>query len=262
MNLSVGTPDCMFVYADNNLFEVNRYIKKSEIYNNNSYMRITYNDALEFNSSSGEKIKFALIRTKIKFILYNCDYERNTYGELIDVSISHKDTFDIMYFFNNLKNNITRYRLEYNDKNLYFIGPSLEYMIKELENILFKVNILPWYDEKYKKRINRLMYLYFVELFIKLDNSYDRYTTLNKLKDELLNKSFVKIETNLKIDNLITNIIAIKDTENENFDDFINVIIQNLNFLIITLSNIEGYCNTDGKITKEDIYEGNVGSLI
>src|SRR5205085_670815 len=45
-----------------------------------------------------------------------------------------------------------------------FLGYSLEYLISDLERILFYDIDYPWDDVKYAKRIKRLLYLYFITL--------------------------------------------------------------------------------------------------
>ena len=55
-----------------------------------------------------------------------------------------------------------------------FLSYSLEHIIEDLEKMLYHENIFPWNDGKYAKRVNRLFYLSFIELFRLLNNNESR----------------------------------------------------------------------------------------
>lgn len=136
-------------------------------------MYISLNKTLEFKSGDGGITKFALIRTKINFNLILEKDEKqskiNMGGELIDVSIPHRKDESIKEVFNNMDKAISRYNITNKNKILKFNSYSLEFLIDDLEKILFHVAEYPWDDNKYVKRLNRLCYLlynFFICLYI------------------------------------------------------------------------------------------------
>ena len=56
---------------------------------------------------------------------------------------------------------------------------TIDYLIYDLEEILFNENMFPWEDKKYYKRLYRLFYMYFVDIFINIEDGSLRYNILN-----------------------------------------------------------------------------------
>lgn len=90
-------------------------------------------------------------------------------GELIDVTIAteHDTGLDYMYA-SGLKHNIATYIFHYDGTTFELNGYSFDYLIHDLENILFtQTHNQPWTDKKYEKRIKRLVYLTYLEAITK-----------------------------------------------------------------------------------------------
>jgi len=155
-----------------------KLIEKNLIYNNraNTNFYISYNNSIEMHKGIID-IKFNLLRIKINFSLTYKKLHKNgktyTYlinipGEYIDVSLPHYTNMDTEYIFKHIDDTdlpITQYNINLSDKLLLNInGYSYTYFIKDLETVLFYQNQPPWNDNKYEKRILRILILYFVEL--------------------------------------------------------------------------------------------------
>ena len=66
-----------------------------------------------------------------------------------------------------------------------FLSYSLSHIIEDLEKMLYHENNYPWIDKKYEKRVNRLFYLSFIELFKLLENNELRKLYLITMKNYL-----------------------------------------------------------------------------
>jgi hypothetical protein len=167
---------------------------------------ISSNESLEFDAGYDEhkmKIKFNLVRSKVVFIANYIDKSNNTKkiklsGELIDVSIPHRSSTELDHFFKEERALIKNYKMKHADDIVEFKGYSLKYLIEDLENILFKGVDRPWSDNKYDKRINRLFYMYLIDIFIKITNHAERKKYVeNYLKSIILPfKSLINIHIN------------------------------------------------------------------
>lgn len=112
---------------------------------------ITWNDTLTFHENFNIA-SFELIRLKLNFNLSvdKCDY--NISSELIDVSIA-----------NPIDSKFKKKRLdEWTNfimiDNIQIRIPSLDYLInKDLKNILMDKSEFPWHNDKYEKRLNRVI---------------------------------------------------------------------------------------------------------
>ena len=124
----------------------------------------TLNFALEFKDIHDQTIKFYLCRSKVNFRL---NHTNDISGELIDISIPHKDDFAIKQlsstsvFQKFLENNIVR---EHNKEfNFDYYVINVHYIVHDLVNILFTQNISPWDANKYNKRLARLIYFIWID---------------------------------------------------------------------------------------------------
>ncbi len=173
--------------------------KQRDIFN------ISYNTALHFytNKNSQEPLLkiFNLIRTKMVFQVevldenYNLQFI-NLSGELIDVSIAHRCSdiemqsfyFDYnksvqQYSITNYKNKFHPDNIVLGENKLDFFSYSIEYLIEDLEKILYYENKFPWDDKKYKKRIYRICLLSFLQLLeIFKSNSLRIFYLMNLFK--------------------------------------------------------------------------------
>jgi len=262
----------------------NKKAIKSKITDNNSYMTVTYNSALEFKSGAKKDrtVKFTLVRTKAIFTLINNNKLMNVGGELIDVSIPHRLDTGLIHFFKERDHNIRTFDLSFDKCDLKFKSYSISYLIDDLETILFKFNDFPWNDLKYDKRLNRLFYMYFVDIFIKINDADKRLNIINDLKNMVLIKYFeysIDIEEGssiflkkyekykLGVNNLIYLMLdLIKNVETQDHVDNLkkmsDILITNADFIIKTIKNLHKYCQHDGKITSKDIYHSSTKDLL
>ena len=131
-------------------------IKKSFIFN-------SLNFTLNFMNFMNKTIRFILLRSKINFKVKN----QNIAGELIDISIPHRDDYGISLLNTTLKFNtylrdniIKQHNYEY-DFDYFIIN--INYIIHDLHNILFNAFNYPWDNDKYTKRLARLIYFIFID---------------------------------------------------------------------------------------------------
>src|SRR5439155_4648551 len=104
-------------------------------------------------------------------------------GELIDVSIVNKKDTNLIHVFDHKDKFIANYEFGIGENKFTFKGYSIEYLISDIERILFTDVEFPWEDPKYAKRMKRLLFLYFVLLLTnkKYKNVANRYEYLNKI---------------------------------------------------------------------------------
>lgn len=127
------------------------------------------NYALQFQDSAKHIIKFYLARTKINFKING---SKNIAGELIDISIPHRKDSQMSKYTTSkkFKKNLDKHIIKNHDadRDFDYYSINIEYIIKDLMNILYTQNVFPWDDTKYLKRIARLIYFIFA-------NHLDRY---------------------------------------------------------------------------------------
>lgn len=246
---------------------------KETIYNkqnNISFMYTNINNALNINTNQRTLI-FNLTRTKINFNLLMKNNinslhskELSIGGELVDVSIGHDDASEKFYKNKNiytdkilLKNNNQSFSL-----NIY----SYEYLYLDLNFILFEIIYLPWSDIKYKKRLYRIFYITFIDLFttIKSNNLNNKhikifiqyytliYNIVNKFKNNQYTKNNIdkisKLLLKTKFDELINNFKCKKKCLLFKLFEKINIIIEKVlyprNFINTKIHN-NIYINND-----------------
>lgn len=228
------------------------------------------NNSLDFKAGKG-RIKFTLVRSKINFNLIFADNKLvHMGGELIDVSLPHKLDSKVAHFFDNLKRYIHRYEMK-NDTGdkIQFTSYSIEYLTEDLEFILFEFVERPWLAPKYDKRVNRLMYLYMIDIFNKVSTNEARKNIMEELKKLATdpNKSITASAFEyLLLAKLINHIFLLnKIVTNEdrgNFMEFLKVIDTNVNLVMGAFNNILEYCSTDGSIKLKKIYEGDMAAIV
>ena len=162
---------------------------------------IQANETLDFPSASN-RTKFNLVRTKIGF---NYVFNGKTMiigGELIDVSLPHRYDKNVEHFFEHT-NYISQYQLSFVDKKLVFYSYTLKYLVSDLEYILFDFVNVPWKTPKYEKRLNRLFYLYFIDLFLVLGDNTERRNIIKRLQYGIFNKTIKKDEYSSNISSTV-----------------------------------------------------------
>ena len=254
--------------------------------NNLSNMRISSNQTLEFTANK-VNIKFSLVRTKVIVNAFinkeDCkDVPKliNLGGELIDVSVPHKNDYAVSHYFEHLKDHVSEYHIKSDTTDFVFKAPSLKYLIKDIELILFKEYDYPWMDVKYSKRIRRLIFLYFITLLIDTKMEYEKKIKYLKFVQtnvfaKLLEMSFMN-EPNCKIlsDNLNAFIIQSGDEHppfkallenlgkvlnggynNEEMQKYVKLIYDNVATLITLFESIIQQQHKKG-ISSNDIGQG------
>lgn len=162
----VGQVDYQFKAVKGEIIGTPRSTKPDWIVN-------TDNRTLEWpwGSDPNKTVKFTLVRSKIPF---DYIYEREGKlrrkpigGELIDVSIPHRQDSAIRNFLDNYDKNVVEYSLylETPEDGITLKAYSLANLAEDLQTILFDQFDRPWNGgPKYAKRINRLFFLSMVEV--------------------------------------------------------------------------------------------------
>lgn len=258
-----------------------RQAAKSIIKDDGSIFKITHNDQLDFPNPNGARVRFNLTRTKTFFKLIESNGKAiNVGGELIDVSVSHRDDNNLPYFFETLEKNVTTYTLKLpDDSELKFKSLTIAYLIKDLSTILFKFNYLPWEDNKYSKRLQRLIYLLFVDMFIKIKDPSQRMSVLNNLKSTFMNLNHETIDIfeefhkkyDLHLLQFIDNIRLVMNRVDEpesteedvsEFEKLKELVKENIKFLNGVLKNLRIFCSTEGKTSEKNIYMAKLSSIV
>jgi len=263
-------PDLTMRFVEDDYPNPIRQAARAEIKNVGSIMKITHNH-LDFPNPNGLRARFNLTRTKVFFRLTSRDGQQTLVGgELIDCSIPHRLDNNMDHFFEDLNANLASYTLRVQGgENLEFVSLSISYLISDLIVILFKFNAYPWDDEKYGKRMNRLMYLYFVDIFIRLKNAHLRLKVLQDFKSMLQNfdiDTFRErhdhrgLQLNEFLDHLQTLLKASPNVVE--LEKLRLLLLENVDFLIGTIENLHAFCSTDGSATPDEIYEGKLSSLV
>ncbi len=217
----------MFTDSSNHFISVNNIIS--------SYVGANY--ILSFDLY---RIKFSIKLNKIFNETTNKNVSLSVPSEFLDISISKYyddnlcklrekaySTDGSMYYFSKLDNNRTEC---YN-----VLSINLKYTIKDLDNVLYNQNFIPWNDAKYDKRIIRLLFLIFVVY-------YKNGIKNNCIEavDQTLNNLIINLTT------LSNNILAwFADQSNESLKQ---EVLTNINKLIYfnnenNLLNIYTLCN-------------------
>jgi hypothetical protein len=199
-NLSyINPPDIAVRFKDR--FDLNTDTLLWPIDNTNDEIYVSYNEALSFMKD--RLIKFNLIRAKYGFSVHYYDKVKqqndviSVGGELIDVSIGHRDDEFVAKFYNSVDKYISLFELSISNTRLFkFRSYSLVYLFKDLYRILFLDVEYPWRDRKYVKRLNRLFYVGYIDLFAQFPDNKKRLNYLN-----LLLKIILAIEKTLVYEN-------------------------------------------------------------
>lgn len=271
---------CIQLTNNDDLVIFNLNNEKSELY-------VAVNETLTFKGQAeNSTADFTLVRTKVSFCLYFDDIMFKIGGELIDVAISHKYDYKLVGLYEKgALNCIANYQLKLNNNILNFNSYNLSYLTHDLELILF-VEHLPWEDKKYVKRLNRLFYLYFVNLFTKIKDHNQRKTICDNISEifsvtiDLNNYENNINELHNNLDNLIEQIESFNLTFSHFLKHFKNLLaeidsthINNLNKLMFEINNnfkitdlihskLLDYVNNDASVNENSLYSNDFSSLI
>lgn len=141
---------------------------------------ISRNTAIKFKRKDDTYNAFDLLRMKLNIILKIGNVNLSVPSELIDVGIPKSNDNTITY----LNKNSGKCLVKYHYPKFDFWGPNLQYMIKDIDAILFYQNDFPWHDKKIQKRIQRYFLSLFLNAIINYDN--DPVLSMNSFKIELL----------------------------------------------------------------------------
>jgi len=267
-------------------------LHQNNVYGNNRYseMFASVNKTTTFRS--GKVLSsFNLCRLKASF--YARFNPRNSEpmwlkldGELIDVSIPTLKDNDIKSLFEDINKKIKDYTVT-SLNNFKFKGLSISYLIQDLEKALYRVAENPWDDPKYEKRINRLMYMYFVVFMLNrvtpigvklqyLEIIKNSLSDIKSLNSDSINK-FLKIAgdiflnnnidplkksiTTFPFRNIIENLTGLLSTLNlndnkkiKNLNNYIDNILLNLDVLTNALSQHKKWIDNKGSLFENSLY--------
>lgn len=279
------------MYADDSSEQIAMFYLNEEPHS----IYVQSNGTLDFKA--GGRVKFALVRSKINFNVYLVSLDENNQiigngevknmqvgGELIDVSIPHRLDSKIQHFFDNMDIYLHKYELTHKGDLLTFTSYALIYLIEDLEYILFKFVQKPWEAPKYEKRVNRLFYLYMIDIFNKIKTNEQRQEFLvgfDSMLEELLKSTdskdmdgiidrFEKTYANdlqyLYIKHLLhylkgINKILVPEDLPE-YRKFLGVLQENADIITNSFQNVDQYCSIDGSIRLKAIYDGDLKSLV
>lgn len=225
------------------------------------------NFTLDFHQDDGRRIKFSLLRTKLNFLINSMNSKKNVSGELIDISVPHKEDSTLKKldsedkFAEFISKNVKKINDKKNGFTYYLVN--IEYIINDLFEILFSGDF-PWEDSKYEKRMARLIYFIFLGLIdhekISIKNLNKIKICFKKFKKSLIRTKKLKYKCNHLIE-LSTHIEEVEDklktTQDEKkYEDMISSIIKYSNEIIKIIDSIISYLNNKVKI--RDIYEINI----
>ena len=197
---------------------------------NDKFMYASFNDALMFLTKNGLEIKFDLLRikTNIKLTLTSPTNEleaMNLGGEMIDIGISYPDD-NLKHFFENIRDKLHIYK--YDPPQIAaqrefpstgnFIGYNLKYAIEDLERILFKVAKFPWDDNKYEKRLKRVVFLYYMSLLGDLKNISEVRKVIENVIKIFENNANIKINEKYDFSRLIKENQRLKDMNKDEIE--------------------------------------------
>ena len=192
--------------------------------NNTEFMYTSINNALKIHTNN-RVLEFNLTRTKINFNIYLNNNNLFIGGELIDVSIGHDVATE--KFYKNKKKYLDTIQLNKNDESFNINIYSYNYLYNDLKFILFETVYFPWNDIKYGKRLYRIFYFTFIDLFINSKSIKNKniqkilqyYTLICEIIKNFNNNTFNKTTINRiskllnkkKFDTIINNIVCTKE---------------------------------------------------
>jgi hypothetical protein len=198
---------------------------------NDIYLSINESNEYENNNVFAY---FSLQRLKINFVAYYISMD-NKIGffdcpsELIDVSILKKKASGGELFYSHIDREFLTYTYKSKDISFDFKSYSIFGHINDLVFILFKVVSYPWQDNKYLKRIRRLMFFVLLELFIYVKDQYYLNTILSTFESLTENPNTSIGVENVKNLRLLTQSIPnVHLASNTFFENLGNVVLKKI----------------------------------
>lgn len=230
--------------------------KKNFLYN-------SLNLSLEFPDPRGDPIKFYLLRTKMNFLVN----QRNIAGELIDISIPHKNDSNMA------KLNTTKKFKKYLRENIYesyneeygftYYVVNIHYLIKDLHRILFEQFEFPWSNQKYNKRIARLIYFIFIDYLnthpFSLDTLIEIISDYDHFMDQISKSRHLEFNKNPYLQNIFDSTILlmnkITSSESKQFRDYRKLLMDYSEAIIRICNAIYDYMSGNEELEEKDLYE-------
>ena len=245
--------------------------KRTKLNKKKNMLNIVRSEGLDYSVGDSHK-KFNLVRTQVIFNYYIAGERYKIPGELIDVTIPHRDDNKLKLFFDDI--NYTQYRLTIRKApartdiietdTLIFNSYTVRYLRMDLEEILF---IQKQFDNKFIKRLNRLLYLYFIDLFIKDVPHFDKIQILQSVAqninnyDGLVRLYRVTYQKRLAISYLLYQII--KDYRTlPNYNEIIETIVENSQLQLDVLNRLKVYCEHGGNFSQSKLYHDDFALLV
>lgn len=146
---------------------------------------ISRNTAIKFRRKDNTYNSFDLYRMKYNVKINVNDEILSVPSEVIDVGIPKPDDNTISSLIKKADKWLTKYHYDstISKKSFTFWGPTLSYMIKDIDLILFYQNDFPWHDKKIDKRLQRYFLCLILHSIVATDNN--PVMNLNNLKKEL-----------------------------------------------------------------------------
>ncbi|ARF10237.1 hypothetical protein Hokovirus_1_116 [Hokovirus HKV1] len=232
---------------------INDTIDNTALNNNNIMYRTRFNLArlklnflALFTTSTGDKIKF------------------NLNGELIDVSISHREDTRSIYLNEHNDTDLAKYGLITNNINmtLNILCETIVGEKTDLETMLFQQQFLPWNIQKYEKRINRLIVVYMILILKLRKNIKEKMQLLINVFSSLKNISQNKLKTcsfGVDIFNVLCyNIILLNKNYNndQEYKKFINYFIEGIKDILDCFTKLYNWLKVHGKYDEKYSLEG------
>lgn len=149
-----------------------------------SQFYITRNTSIRFKRKDNTYNSFDLLRMKYNIKVKIGKIQLNVPSEIIDIGIPREDDNTIPPLTKGASKWMKKYNYSSNitDVKFAFWGPSLSYLIKDVDSILFYQNEFPWQDKKIEKRLQR--YLLCIILHTIVTSPTDPIFHLTTLKNE------------------------------------------------------------------------------
>ncbi|ARF12190.1 hypothetical protein Klosneuvirus_4_5 [Klosneuvirus KNV1] len=258
--------------------------KQKQIYKNTltqSEMYTSVNKTLTFKK--GPNIaSFSLIRIKMSLNAYFTSTNKKTEmikldGELIDISIVKKDDSNLAHFFEHKDKYISTYTIGHDKEAVKFQAYSLEYLLEDLERMLFIDTEFPWDDAKYAKRIKRIMFMYFIMLMINQTlNNEKRAKYMSLIKNNIIeqaNKDHKQALKNIAIflenseenypkiypfRELVKNLALIlmkNNLDKAKLDEYLKTINDNIEVLSKGFGGLDQYCKGNMTVQEASILD-------
>lgn len=228
---------------------------------------ISKNTAIKFIGNNVVN-EFDLIRMKMNIILKMENIQNKHLlevsipSEIIDIAIPKSSDTNIQMFIGNTDKCLRKYNFKKNGEYIFsFWAPSLQYLIKDIDSVLFIQNEFPWHDKKSIKRVLRyLLSLLMNSILVSKVDIIKRVSSYNNELKKLIemltyintqiNSTFTVLQIkdfngmfHKKYNDIIVKLYNISDPktkkyEIENMKQFNNEIIKITNIIIDDISNI------------------------